>query len=149
MKKIIFLLAIISFSTFSYGQMKDPVRWSFSAKKISDKTYEIHLNASMDQGWHIYAQTTPDGGPIPTTVNFLKNPLVTMNGNAKESGKLEERYEPLFGVNVKQFSDKVVFIQTVVLKVNAKTALNGTVEFMACNDKECLPPKTVKFSVNL
>ncbi|HQV06120.1 MAG: protein-disulfide reductase DsbD family protein [Chitinophagaceae bacterium] len=149
MKKIIFLLAIISFSTFSYGQMKDPVRWSFSAKKISDKTYEIHLNASMDQGWHIYSQTTPDGGPIPTTVNFLKNPLVTMNGNAKESGKLEERYEPLFGVNVKQFSDKVVFIQTVVLKVNAKTALNGTVEFMACNDKECLPPKTVKFSVNL
>ena len=72
-----------------------------------------------------------------------------MNGNVKESGKLEERYEPLFGVNVKQFSDKVVFIQTVVLKVNAKTALNGTVEFMACNDKECLPPKTVKFSVNL
>jgi thiol:disulfide interchange protein DsbD len=55
----------------------------------------------------------------------------------------------LFGVDVKQFSNKVDFVQTVKIKGKAKTVLNGSVEFMTCNDHECLPPKTQKFSVAL
>ena len=94
-------------------------------------------------------QTTPDGGPSATVISFTQNPLIVLDGPVKEVGKLEQKYEELFGVDVKQFSSKVVFVQIVKLKAKAKTAVNGTVEFMSCNNKECLPPSSQKFSVSL
>jgi thiol:disulfide interchange protein DsbD len=67
----------------------------------------------------------------------------------KEVGKLETRFEDVFNVDTKFFNDKVEFVQVVTLKANVKTSLTGSVEFMTCNDKECLPPKSVDFSIAL
>ena len=75
--------------------------------------------------------------------------MLTVDGAAKEVGKLEQKHEELFGVDVKQYSGKVDFVQKVKMKAAAKTSISGAVEFMVCNDKECLPPKTEKFSVAL
>jgi len=52
-------------------------------------------------------------------------------------------------VDVKYFSGKVDFVQLVKVKGNAKTNVTGSVEFMVCNDKQCLPPATEKFSIAL
>ena len=141
------ILLLVAGSVFS--QVKNPVKWSFTSKKISDNTFEVSLAATVDPSWHIYSQTTPEGGPFATIVSFTKNPLVTLDGAVKEVGKLEQKHEELFGVDVKQFSNKVVFVQTVKLKAKAKTTVNGTIEFMTCNNKECLPPAKQKFSVAL
>ena len=149
MKKLFVAGLLLCCSGFLYAQILDPVSWTATSKKINDKTYEIHLTANIQNGWHTYSQTTPDGGPIATSLSFTKNPLLTMEGSAKEVGKLEKHFEPLFGVDVKQFSNKVDFVQLVKLKAPVKTSLNVAVEFMVCNDKECLPPKTEKFSVAL
>jgi hypothetical protein len=149
MKRLSFIFLCLVVASQVFSQVKDPVRWTFEAKKISDNTYEVSLTANLDAGWHIYSQTTPEGGPAPTVVSFSKNPLVKLEGAIKEEGKMEQRHEELFGVDVKQYSGKVVFIQTVTLKAKAKTALLGTIEFMTCNNRECLPPKTQKFSVSL
>jgi thiol:disulfide interchange protein DsbD len=147
MKKILSLaFGLVLLNTVN-AQVKNPVQWSFSSKKVNATSYEVHLTASIENGWHIYSQTTPEGGPIPTSIDYLKNPLLTLNGATKEIGKMEQHNEPLFGVDVKQFSNKVDFVQVVQLKSKAKTALNGHIEFMTCNDHECLPPKTVTFSV--
>ena len=149
MKKILSLtLGLIIVSAMN-AQVKSPVQWSFSSKKINATTYEVHLTASIESAWHIYSQTTPEGGPVPTSIEYLQNPLLTLDGATKEVGKLEQHNEPLFGVDVKQFSNKVDFVQLVKLKGKAKTALNGSIEFMTCNDHECLPPKSVKFSVSI
>jgi thiol:disulfide interchange protein DsbD len=75
--------------------------------------------------------------------------LLTVEGKAKEVGKMEKHNEPLFGVDVKQFSNSVDFVQLVKLKAPVKTSVNVAVEFMVCNDKQCLPPSTKKFSVAL
>ena len=131
------------------SQVKNPVKWSFASKKIDQTAYEISLTATLDPTWHIYSQTTPDGGPSATVISFTKNPLIELAGAVKEVGQLQQKHEELFGVDVKQFSNKVVFVQTIRLKAKAKTALNGSIEFMTCNNKECLPPKTQKFSVTL
>jgi len=149
MKKLLvaFLLIIVTGHVFS--QVKSPVKWSFTSKKIDQTTYEVSLSATVEAGWHIYSQTTPDGGPSATVISFTKNPLIELAGAVKEVGQLQQKHEELFGVDVKQFSNKVVFVQTIRLKAKAKTALNGSIEFMTCNNKECLPPKTQKFSVTL
>ena len=150
MKKLITGAFLLFFSNFLFAQIvKNPVDWTATSKKIADKTYEIHLTANIQNGWHIYSQTTPDGGPVPTSITFTKNPLLINEGPAKEVGKLEKHNEPLFGVDVKQFSNKVDFVQTVKLKANVKTSVDIAVEFMTCNDKQCLPPSTKKFTVAL
>lgn len=126
------------------AQIKDPVQWTFTAKKIDATTYEIHLNAAIRGKWHLYSQSTPDGGPVATTIEFTKNPLLILQGKPKEVGKLHQKHEPLFGVDVKQYGGKVDFVQTVKLKSPVKIA--GTIEFMVCDDTQCLPPATQKFS---
>lgn len=149
MKKILILPFFILIGNVLFAQILHPVTWTAVSKKISDKTYEIRLTANMQKGWHIYSQTTPEGGPVPTNISFIKNPLLVMKGKVKEVGKLEQHNEPLFGVDVKQFSDKVDFVQVVNLKANVKTSVNMSVEYMLCNDKQCLPPSTKKFTVAL
>ena len=147
MKKLVCLVAIIC--AVSYTQAQEPVTWKFAVKKIDAKTFEIHLSANLDEGWHLYSQFTPKGGPVPTSVSFAKNPLLVFEGIVKEAGDMEKHFEKLFGVQVFQFSNRVNFVQTVKLKSNVKTNLSGTVEFMVCNDEMCLPPKEVPFSLSL
>ena len=147
MKYIFATIFLMAISVVAFAQ--NPTAWSFSAKKINAKTFEIYLTAELEDGWHTYSQFTPDGGPAPTEINFTKNPLVTLTGAVKEVGKMEEHFEPLFGVKVKQFSDKIVYVQTITLKAAVKTTITGTVNFMVCNDKECLPPKAEKFTIKL
>lgn len=149
MRRTLIAIIAILFSVACFAQVKSPVKWNFSSKKMDATTYEVHLTATLEVGWHMYSQTTPDGGPVATSIEFIKNPLLLIDGPAQEIGKLEQRHEELFGVDVKQFSNKVDFVQTVKIKGKAKTAINGTIEFMTCNDRECLPPSSQKFSVAL
>ena len=149
MKRILALsLLLIAFNWVS-AQVKDPVSWTYTSKKINETTYEVSLTATLQRGWHLYSQTTPEGGPPPTNISFSKNPLLLLDGSVKEVGKLEEKFEPLFDVNVKQYSNSVVFVQQVKVKGRAKTSLSGSVQFMTCNNQECMPPTTKKFSVAL
>jgi DsbC/DsbD-like thiol-disulfide interchange protein len=149
MKKLLLLLGSAFIVFNASAQVKTPVKWSFSSKKIKENTYEVRLTAAIEEGWHTYSQSTPDGGPIPTTIVFANNPLLILEGKVKEVGKLEQKHEKIFGVDVKQFSDKVDFVQVIRLKRGVKTSINGSVEFMVCDDKECLPPATQKFSIAL
>ena len=50
----------------AFTQFKDPVKWTWNATKKSDKVYEITYTAVIEKPWHIYSQTTPKGGPVPT-----------------------------------------------------------------------------------
>lgn len=136
--------------TCSYcAAAQDPVSWKFNAKKTSNNTYEIHFTAAIDRPWHIYSQTTPKGGPVPTKITLRRNPLVTPAGFIREDGRLETKNEDVFGINVKYFVDRVDFVQVVKLKSNFKTNLSGTVEYMACNDRECLRPTIIPFNIEL
>ncbi|MDZ4807661.1 MAG: protein-disulfide reductase DsbD family protein [Bacteroidota bacterium] len=149
MKKLIFSLGVLLTGVVISAKAQSPVSWSFSAIKLDAKTYEVRLVATLEGDWHIYSQSTPDGGPVPTSINFSKNPLVEFDGKTTEVGKMEEHFEPLFGVKVKQYSSKVMFVQKIKLKAAVKTAVNGAVEFMVCNDEQCMPPAKQTFSVSL
>ena len=145
--KNLLILPAIFFVTLIHAQ--DPVTWNFSAKKVAVKTYEIHMTASVESPWSIYSQSTPEGGPLPTSFSFSKNPLISLVGQVKEIGAIEKKYEEIFEVDVLYYKDKVDFIQTVKLKSNIKTNITGKLEFMACNDEQCLPPAEVPFTIAL
>ena len=148
--KRFFALIVMALSVSTVkAQIENPVSWSFSAVKKSDKVYSVTLTATIDKQWHIYSQTTPEGGPVPTSFTFKTNPLITLDGKVTETGKLVTYYDKYFGVNVKYFGGKVVFTQTVVLKAAIKTNITGTLVYEVCNDEKCLPAKTVPFDIKL
>ena len=123
---------------------------SFASKKIADKTYEVHLTATMQSGWHLYSQVQPeDAIVIPTGFTINNNPLLSLEGKIKEVGKMEKFHDKKLEVSANQYSGKVNFVQVVKLKANAKTNFTGSVEYQTCDDKKCLPPRTVNFSVQL
>lgn len=57
MKNILLVLCILLKGAFTYAQ--NPVEWKFFVDKVSDTMLQIHLRASLQEGWHIYAQTQP------------------------------------------------------------------------------------------
>src|ERR1700676_1678704 len=144
-----FLIFMLFLSGLGPATAQTPYTWSFTAKKVADKTYEIHCLADVQAPWHTYSQFTPDGGPLPTKFIFSKNPLYSLDGDMKENGKMIIKHEDVFGVDVKYFEGKVDFVQLIKLKGKAKTNFSGSVEFMVCNDEQCLPPTTRKFTVVL
>ena len=148
MKKIYFAILLIIVAATSNAQQK--INWSFAAKKLANNTYELHMTATPPTGWHIYSQTTPDGGPIQTEFKFTNNALVTVPvKKPKEVGKLISYFDKNFKVDVKYFEGKVDFVKTVTVKGKIKTNISGTVESMICNDRTCMPPTTEKFNIAL
>lgn len=147
MKKILSFFVVLLLAISANAQL-NPVMWSFSSKKIGDKTYEIHLKATIQANWHLYSQSQPDDAiAIPTTFTISPNPLFKMDGKIKEIGKMEVMKDATLGVSAHQYSQTVDFVQKVKLKANVKTNFNGNVEYQTCDDKKCLPPKKVNFSV--
>ena len=150
MKKLFTLLLAVATVSLASAQGLDPVSWSFSSKKINATEYEVQLIASIEPGWHLYSQSQPDDAiALPTVINFVKNPLLSLNGKVKEEGRLIKYKDDALDVSANQYSNKVVFVQKVKVKGKAKTAVKGCLEYQTCDDKKCLPPKTVKFSVAL
>jgi thiol:disulfide interchange protein DsbD len=146
-KPLIVLLAFTITAAAARAQL-NPVSWSFTSKKIADKTYEIHLTATMQAGWHLYSQVQPDDAiAIPTGFKLNSNPLLNLEGKIKEVGKMEKFHDKKLEVSANQYSGKVDFVQVVKLKANAKTNLTGSVEYQTCDDEKCLPPRTVNFTI--
>ena len=129
------------------AQSNKQVNWAWSAKKIGDRTYEVHMTATIGGDFHLYAQDAGGDGPIATSFTFTKSPLFILNGNVKENGKLVQKYEEAWKHNVRYYERTVDFVQIVKLKSNVKTSLAGKVEFMVCNDHECLPPADIDIQV--
>jgi Disulphide bond corrector protein DsbC len=148
MKKLItFFVLMMAICTVN-AQINNPVEWTYSAKKLADKTYEVHLTATIGAGWHLYAQDAGEG-PVPTAFSFTTNPLITMDGKVKEVGKMEKSFDKNFNSTLKYFTNKVDFVQKVKVKSSITTVVKGKVNYMVCNDKQCLPPKDVPFSIKV
>lgn len=148
MKKILFNALLLVCITTLHSQVQNPVSWKYEAKK-KGADYEIVITATVEKPWHIYSQNTGKNGPVPTSITFKKNPLVTISGKVNETGKLEKVYDKNFSTDVLFYSNKVVFTQLVKVKAGVKTNVSGTVEYMVCDDEQCLPPSKKTFDIKL
>ena len=148
MKKILTAAFLILFAGYANAQINNPVIWTYTAKKIADKTYELHMTATIGANWHLYAQDAGKG-PEPTTFVFTPNPLVKLDGKVKEIGKQEQSFDKNFNSMLKYYANKVDFVQKIKVKSATATVVKGVVNFMVCNDRQCLPPRDVPFTINI
>lgn len=148
MKKVFFTTVLTLLGIISFAQ-KSPVNFTTNVIKKEAGVYDIVITARVAAPWHIYSQFTPVGGPEPTTIEFSKNPLITMVGKTKESGKLKTVYDKNFKTNVKFFEGDVRFTQTIKVRGAVKTSTTVNINYMVCDDQKCLPPTTKSLIVKL
>jgi thiol:disulfide interchange protein DsbD len=148
MKKLLILMTVLMISASAFAQIEAPVKWSYAAKRLSKTEAVILLRATIQDGWHIYSQTVKDGGPIKTSFTFAKSPDYSLVGTTSEPAPVT-KYEDAFKMNVSYFEKTVTFQQKIKLKSANVTAIKGQLEYMTCNNKKCLPPEDVDFTVAL
>ena len=74
MKKIcISAIFTVFISVMAVAQNINPIQWTYTAKKIADKTYELQITANIQNTWHLYSQKQPaDAINQPTEIIFKK-----------------------------------------------------------------------------
>jgi hypothetical protein len=149
MKKTLLAGLAILMISVSIAQSSKQVKWVYSAIKITDRVYEVHMIATINGDYHLYSQDVGGEGPVATSFSFVRSPLLALDGRVKETGKLIKKFETAWSHDVKYYEKTVDFVQVVILKSNIKTNLAGKVEFMVCNDRQCLPPAEVEIKVNV
>ncbi len=135
-------LALLMLISGVNAQMMEPVKWSTSVKKTSNNEAELILTATMEEGWHLYSQDIPEGGPVPTEFSFKPNENYELTGKVIEPKPIEEN-DPNFKMILKFFDKKATFKQKIKIKSKQSFKIKGEVYFMCCDDKQCLPPNAV------
>ncbi|MDQ6756552.1 MAG: protein-disulfide reductase DsbD N-terminal domain-containing protein [Bacteroidota bacterium] len=144
MKKLLFTLLALIILFSVQAQILNPVTFDYSTVKKNDNLYEVHIKANIQSKWHIYSVNNPAGGAQATEIKFKEGKIV---GPVKEKGKMKTVYEKEFQTNQKYFETTVDFVQ--LLKLNGGNKISGTITYMVCNDKQCLPPKDVEFKIKM
>ena len=144
MRKIISFL-LLSFVVYALqAQIKDPVKFKTELTPLSDTEAEVVFTAAIDKGWHVYSTDLGDGGPISATFNVDNKSGVELVGKLKPVGKEIATFDKLFEMKVRYFENTAKFVQKVKFTGGAY-AIEGYLEYGACDDESCLPPTQVPF----
>jgi thiol:disulfide interchange protein DsbD len=148
MKKLFLIFFLALLSNKNYAQIHNPVAWSTSVEKISATEYDLIVKATIEPNWHLYAQNVPDDGPIPTTFIFETSEAFELIGNTSEE-EGHTVHDPVFEMEIKYFEKNATFIQRIRLLQQNEITILGEVEFMVCDDANCLPPTLVDLSFKI
>ena len=144
MRKIISFLLLSSVVYALQAQIKDPVKFKTELTPLSDTEAEVVFTAAIDKGWHVYSTDLGDGGPISATFNVDNKSGVELVGKLKPVGKEVATFDKLFEMKVRYFENTAKFVQKVKFTGGAY-AIEGYLEYGACDDESCLPPTQVPF----
>ncbi len=141
---ILFAIALCAF--VSQAQMLNPVKWTKSVKMTDEKNGVITFTAKIDNGWHMYSNDTPDGGPIPLSIKWDKKEGVKLVGGLKHSKAPTTIDDEMFEMKVRQWEGSVSISQNFTTTAN-KYSIEGEVSYQACSDQGCVPGSE-QFSFN-
>lgn len=135
------------------AQGLNPVRFSARIEPAQVRAGEkarIVLTATIDPGWHLYSLSQPSGGPRPTRITLeeggplrLVSPPVQPKPRVAPDPNFSMPGEPPFMTET--FEGKVDFQLAVVAEGPPGTDPRSAglkVYFQACDDHQCLPPRT-------
>lgn len=138
-KRLLNILFAITLCAFvAQAQMLNPVKWTKSIKMTDDKNGVITFTANIDNGWHLYSNDTPDGGPIPLSIKWDKKEGVKLVGGLKHSKAPTTIDDEMFGMKVRQWEGTVSISQRFTTTAD-KYKIEGEVNYQACSDQGCLP----------
>jgi len=145
MKKILFILFALGYSSIAKAQIEAPVKWSYAAKRLNATEALVYIKADITSMWHIYGLDMKGDGP-KTSFSFTKSKDYQLVGAVTQPTPVK-KYEPNLKMDITYFEKSVTFQQKIKLKSADKAVVNGQLEYIACNGNKCLPPEDVNFSI--
>ena len=130
----------------------DPVAWKLqnppSAVKAGAK-FSVKLLATVQEGWHLYSLKPMAEGPIPTRIWMPDGQPFSLAGAVQSQDPMVMQ-DASFGMEVELYEGEAVF--TLPVRVAAGVGAGAqkllvSASYQSCNNKLCLPPKTVRVEV--
>lgn len=148
MKRLSLIVLVYLIALPAIAQIIEPINWSFDARQ-KGRDVELIFQASIDKGWHLYDTHLPEGGPIATQMVFEDSTLFEFVGELGKEPQPVEKFDSIFQLNLRFFSDEATLTQKIRLKNDSPVDIKGYVLFMGCDDEMCLPPNEAEFSFQL
>ena len=126
----------------SVAAAQNPIAWSLTGAPSKPGRATVRLKAAIESGWHLYGMSQAEDGPKPTRIWLPEGQPYTAAGEVKAPKAQRER-DVNFNADVEYYEREVVFQIPVKLDAPANAPLRVNVAFQTCNDKLCLPPRTV------
>lgn len=134
MRKYFALIALI-FGFFGNAQILNPVQWKTKVVQKSATEFELIMDATIENEWHMYSQFTPENGPLPTVFDY-KN----AKGNFDLVGKTKESpykkvYNDIFEVDEYYFAKTAQFKQIIKVTNPKLKEVKVYVEYQVCKEQ--------------
>lgn len=146
-KTVLSLLAIFVLALAASAQ--SPVRWRVSVTMTSPNEGEIVIKALINEGWHLYGLTMPQGGPKATQFDFSNSNGIELNGDIHPSREAIVKMDPLFGKELSWWDRNVNFTQHFRVTNKQEGNISVQISFMSCNGGTCTPPRTETISTSI
>lgn len=144
----VLLVIALAGMAISTARAASPVQWTAKVEMTSETEGVVVLSASIDEGWHVYGLQMPADGPSATKVYYTPSGIA-FDGNAKVTPSPRKVKDDLFGVELTYWEGKVTFRRKFRVVDAANASVRVKVEFMACNDSNCLPPTSKEFDLKI
>uniref|UniRef100_Q02CV9 Thiol:disulfide interchange protein DsbD N-terminal domain-containing protein n=1 Tax=Solibacter usitatus (strain Ellin6076) TaxID=234267 RepID=Q02CV9_SOLUE len=150
MKKIAFA-AILTAALMAAPS--DPVAWKLQTASAAPvkpgARFNVKLLATVQNGWHLYSMKPMAEGPIATRIWIGDGQPFSLAGGVQAPDP-QVVQDPTLGMEVELYEGEAQF--TLPVKIAAGTAAGAhalvvSASYQSCNDKICLPPKTVKVEI--
>jgi hypothetical protein len=133
-----------------WAQSAAPIRWKIAGVS-KGPAVKVKLAAEIAEGWHLYSLKKLEGGPIATTITVREGQAFQTAGRI-EAPEPVVTHDPNFDMDVEYYTGAPEFAVPVKAAAGAKPGPNPlavTVRFQACNDRICLPPRTVTLETTI
>ena len=132
MRKLLFtLLAFLSFTTL-FSQIVKPVKWSSKVEKVSANEFNLIFDAVIEPEWHVYSQHTPENGPLPLTLDWVKGGYELVGKTAETPYK--KQFNDIFEVDEYYFEKNFRLTQKVKILNPSVTSIKVTVDYQVCKE---------------
>ena len=124
-----------------------PLQWSKELIQESDSVYSLEITALIEDGWHLYSQFTPEGGSLPTELEFNEAGVAYKLLGKTEESETETAYSDVFEVEERFFKKRAVFTQKIK-PLKEVYAFEVMVYYQVCKEI-CIPgEERIEFILN-
>ena len=139
------ILAVLIAAPF--GTNQNPVTARHRIEQVSADTLRLSFDLTISKGWHVYSTQLPKNGPITAELNLDRISGAVQASPLLFTGQEIEKDDPVFGMTLRYFENKVTFYQDFQISDAASDwILEGALTYGTCDDEYCLPPQRVEFS---
>jgi thiol:disulfide interchange protein DsbD len=136
MKSILLLVCALASSA-----SENPIAFSLAGNlPRPGQSSTIKLVAKVEPGWSLYALNQPEEGPKPTRIWLPEDQPYKLRAGLK-APSTKRKFDPNFNLEVEYYTGEVAF--QLPVESSGAGRLRVNVQYQACNDQLCLPPRTV------